>query len=232
MAGTLCSLTSIGGSNGEPVTSSPRWSPDGRWIYFDSTISTIDGHPGVYAISADGGRPRRATESEGAWTSASRDGRWIYFDSARSGEFQVWKKPATGGNAIQVTRHGGEKPFESPDGRFLHYEKSTPCNDPDGCASSWKVPIGGGAEQQMVKAVSCHGLNLVIGERGIYFNPDDDPPTVQFLNFATNHIEKIANLGEKGPACGFSLSPDGRWLIYALYEPTAGSDLMLVENLR
>jgi hypothetical protein len=35
-----------------------------------------------------------------------------------------------------------------------------------------------------------------------------------------------------GPACGFSLSPDGRWLIYALYEPTAGRDLMLVENFR
>jgi hypothetical protein len=145
----------------------------------------------------------------------------------------VWKKPATGGSAVQVTRHGGEKPFESPDGRFLYYAKptNTPCG-PDGCASIWKVPVGGDEEQQIVKSVSCGGMNFAIGERGVYFNPDDDPPTVQFLNFATNHIEKIANLGEKGPACGFSLSPDGRWLIYASYERTAGSDLMLVENFR
>jgi Tol biopolymer transport system component len=228
--GNPMQLTSIGPSNGDPGTARPRWSPDGRWIYFDSSI---DGRPGVYTISADGGRPRPATGSEGAWTFASRDGRWIYFDSTGSGESQVWKRPATGGSAVQVTRHGGEKPFESPDGRFLYYEKPTdaPCG-PDGCASIWKVQAGGGEEQQVVKSVSCFGMNSAFGERGIYFNPDDDPPTVQFLNFATNQIEKIAKLGEKGTACGFSLSPDGRWLIYALYEPTAGSDLMLVENFR
>jgi hypothetical protein len=56
---------------------------------------------------------------------------------------------------------------------------------------------------------------------------------VQFLNFATNHIEKIANLGKKFLGCGFSLSRDGHWLIYPLIEPkTTGSDLMLVENFR
>lgn len=228
--GSPMQFTSIGPSNGDPVTSIPRWSPDGRWIYFDSSI---DGHPGIYAISADGGRPRPATESEKAWTSASRDGRWVYFDSARSGESQIWKKPATGGSAVQVTRHGGEKPFASPDGRFLYYQKpaSTAC-DPDGCASIWKIPAAGGEEQQVVKSVSCYGLNSAVGERGVYFNPNDDPPTLQFLNFATNRLEKIANLGEEGPACGFSLSPDGRWLTYALYELTASSDLMLVENFR
>ena len=229
--GNPMQLTSIGGSNGEPVTASPRWSPDGRWIYFDSTI---DARPGVYAISADGGRPRPATESEGAWTSASRDGQWIYFDSDRSGESQVWKKPAKDGSAVQVTQHGGEKPFESPDGRFLYYEKpiDAPCG-PDGCASIWKVPVGGGIEQQMIKSVSCGGMNFAIGDRGVYFNPDDDPPTVQFLNFATNHIEKIANLGKKFLGCGFSLSRDGHWLIYPLIEPkTTGSDLMLVEKFR
>jgi Tol biopolymer transport system component/DNA-binding winged helix-turn-helix (wHTH) protein len=228
--GNPLQVTSIGPRYGDPITAQPRWSPDGRWIYFESNI---DGRPATYTISADGGRPRPAVDREGAWTSASRDGRWIYFDTDSSGESQVWKKPATGGSAVQVTRHGGGQPFESPDGRFLYYQKpaDTPC-DPDGCASIWKVPVGGGQEQQIVKSVSCYGMNSAFGDRGVYFNPNDDPPTLQFLNFATNQIEKIANLGENGPACGFSLSPDGHWLIYALYEPTAGSNLMLVENFR
>ena len=35
------------------------------------------------------------------------DGQWIYFHSDRSGSRQIWKIPAAGGNAIQVTRGGG-----------------------------------------------------------------------------------------------------------------------------
>ena len=54
----------------------------------------------------------------------SRDERWIYFDSARTGEQQVWKIPANGGEAIQLTQDGGFAPLESPDGKFLHYVKS------------------------------------------------------------------------------------------------------------
>ena len=37
----------------------------------------------------------------------SRDGKWIYFASDRSGEYQVWKMPAGGGEAVQLTRKGG-----------------------------------------------------------------------------------------------------------------------------
>ena len=67
------------------------------------------------------------------------------------------------------------------------------------------------------------------GQHGIYFTSEDDPQTVQCLDFSTN---KIAKLGEQ-PAGGFSLSPDGRYLLYTLYvPPIGGSDLMLVENFR
>ena len=70
------------------------------------------------------------------------------------------------------------------------------------------------------------------GQHGIYFTSEDDPQTVQCLDFSTNKIEKIAKLGEQ-PAGGFSLSPDGRYLLYTLYvPPIGGSDLMLVENFR
>lgn len=188
------------------------------------------GHKDAYAISGDGGRPRPATDGEAGWTAASRDGRWIYFESSRSGESQIWKIPVSGGSAGQVTKRGGSKPVMSPDGRFLYYFKSLDVWH-DGL---WKVPVDGGDEIQVAESASGGDgwNNFAAGERGIYFSSSDDPQTVLFLDFSTNKIERIAKLGGE-PTGSFSLSPDGRYLLYTLYEPSSGgADLMLVENFR
>jgi Tol biopolymer transport system component len=87
---------------------SPRWSPDGRWIAFDSTAA---GSPDVYVIGAAGGTPRRLTmeplaDIEPSW---SHDGKWIYFVSDRGGQSHIWKAPFAGGPARQLTQgDGGE----------------------------------------------------------------------------------------------------------------------------
>jgi len=56
---------------------------------------------------------RRVTtgDSDDVVPSWSRDGRWVYFVSNRSGENQVWKVPAEGGEAVQVTRKEGSQPL-------------------------------------------------------------------------------------------------------------------------
>src|SRR5262249_40979068 len=82
-----------------PVVTTPRWSPDGRRIAFDSDAE--GGRFDIWVIGADGGKPARMTtnpanDGNPSW---SHDGRWIYFDSARTGEQQVWKMPADGGEA-------------------------------------------------------------------------------------------------------------------------------------
>ena len=70
-------------------------------------------------LEVAGGLPRRLTleASLDAVPSWSGDGRWVYFGSNRAGGLQVWKVPADGGPAIQVTRNGGFAAFESPDGK-------------------------------------------------------------------------------------------------------------------
>ena len=65
-----------------------------------------------------------ADPADDAVASWSRDGKWIYFASNRSGEDQVWKMPADGGEAVRVTRKGGFVAFESPDGQWVYYTKS------------------------------------------------------------------------------------------------------------
>src|SRR5262249_59416746 len=128
-------LTSIGHAG------APRWSPDGRQIVYDRGVS--GGSKDIYVINAEGGgQPRRLTTdpSDDIVPSWSHDGQWIYFCSKRSGSFQIWKMPASGGPAIQITKQGGFDNVESPDGRFLYYAKGR------GVPGIWRVPIQGGAE--------------------------------------------------------------------------------------
>jgi dipeptidyl aminopeptidase/acylaminoacyl peptidase len=86
-----------------------RWSPDGRWIAFDSRAA---GNPNIYVISAQGGVPRRLTsEPFGHFMpSWSPDGKRIYFKSDRSGSDQIWWIPASGGSLTQLTHRGHVRP--------------------------------------------------------------------------------------------------------------------------
>jgi Tol biopolymer transport system component len=168
-----------------------------------------------------------ANDGNPSW---SRDGRWIHFDSARTGEQQVWKIPADGGEAVQESRDGGFAPLESSDGKFLYYLKGlTETN-------LWKIPVQGGQALKVLEGLSNY-LNLAIVEKGVYFVPSRNTAvgsSVQFLSFATNKItpvvsvQKPLDLNSRG---GLAVSPDGRWILYTQFDQ-AGSELMLVENFR
>jgi serine/threonine protein kinase/Tol biopolymer transport system component len=211
------------GSNAMPLTSfggsyyimSDRWSPDGRDIYFSSDAS---GRNRLYVISANGGKPKPLAENLDGW---SRDGKWIYFGSKRSGEGQLWKKPVSGGDPVQVTRKGfGEGAIESTDGRLVYYEKG---------GGVWRVPIQGGEETRVLE--SFFNDNFAVVDQGIYFIPSAERSAIQYLSFATGKVSRIAGIGTREPDYGFSVSPDGRWLLYAQWE-SIRSDLMLVKNFR
>ena len=156
-------------------------------------------------------------------------GRWIYFDSARTGEQQVWKIPAEGGEAVEVTRDGGFAPLESPDSKFLYYAKSL------FDTSLWRIPIGGGPASKILEGVSNY-INLAIVDSGVFFVPTQNTPaagfSIQFLSFATNKIRLVANFDKPlafGALGGVSASQDGRWILYTQFDQS-GSELMLVEN--
>jgi Tol biopolymer transport system component len=156
------------------------------------------------------------------WSRWSRDGRWIYFASDRSGEYQVWKVPAGGGEAVRVTRKGGFAAFESSDGQWVYYTKN------DGARNLWKRHRDGGEEIQVLESVVAGAFALV--SEGIYFIPKADSVgrySIQFFDFATKRIRSISTV--ESPQGHLSLSPDGRWILYTQTDQV-GSDLMLVEN--
>jgi len=72
--------------------------------------------------------------------------------------------------------------------------------------------------------------NRPLVHHGIYFIPNAQPFSVRFLSFSSRKQLAVAKL-PRTPAWGFSVSPDGRWLLYSEWE-ALHADLMLVENLR
>jgi Tol biopolymer transport system component len=218
-------LTSFQG----PTVTTPRWSPDGRRIAFDSDAK--GGSFDIWVIGADGGKPVRMTthpanDGNPSW---SHDGRWIYFDSARTGEQQVWKMPADGGEAIQLTWDGGWAPLESPDGKFLYYTKYL------WDTSLWRVPVDGGQSAKVLEGLSAY-VNLAIVDTGIYFLPHS-LTSIQFLDLQTNQIRRIASferpVGMGGLGGGLAISPDGQWILYTnTRADQGGAELRLVENFR
>jgi Tol biopolymer transport system component len=156
----------------------------------------------------------------------SRDGNSIYFTSDRTGRYEVWKVPAAGGEASQVTQSGGGLAFESPDGQFVYYIKA---DDWDG--ELWKMPVSGGEGSKVLPSVIFRCYSLV--NEGIYFIPAPGPgakPSIHFLSFATGKVKTVAMMSAN-PFEGLSVSPDGRSILFTQFDQT-DSDLMLVENFR
>jgi YD repeat-containing protein len=219
---------------GPYLTGTPRWSPDGRWITFDSRSNDAgsEGNADIYLISAEGGQPRRLTSdpAEDVAPSWSRDGKWIYFGSTRGGNMQIWKVPAQGGQATQVTKQGGFEGFESVDGKWLYYAKGRLV------PGIWQTPTAGGEETPLLDHNRAGYWRFwAVTSKGIYFATANEPsrPVVEFFNFDADKVTTITTfdkpLSPTDP--GLAVAPNERSLLFAQMDQS-GSDLMLVENFR
>src|SRR4030095_5953357 len=205
----LSRLTDVGTYSG-----SPSWSPDGQQIAFDSREKG-SATANIYVISAQGGSPRRLTpadDHDDVVPSWSKEGQWIYFTSKRSGDWQVWKVPATGGDLVQITKKGGFLAFEEPDGKAIYYGK-------DKVPGIWKVPVDGGDEVLVLDKVWGEWGNWAVAADGIYYI---DPETkngaaIEFFSLSTRRITEIASLGKVSVSyVGLTVSPDRKWALYTL----------------
>jgi Tol biopolymer transport system component/predicted Ser/Thr protein kinase len=211
---------------------SPRWSPDARWIAFDAQAE--DGNYDIYVVDAAGGQPRRLTthpafEHFASW---SRDGKWIYFRSTRSGRSEIWRMPAGGGDAVQMTTTGGAGAWESWDGQTLYYSRHDG-NGPEGFSSGvFARPVGGGPERQILPSI--FRWDFFPAKDGIYYvalveSRRFNVLELRFLSFATGK-SKVLTRFQARTSQGLSVSADGKTILYSGRAPGAGADLVLIQN--
>jgi len=209
----------------------PAWSPDGSKIAF---LGRPEARFDIFVIGASGGSPRQLTagtsrENSPSW---SRDGRWIYFGSDRGGSRQLWKMPAEGGKATQLTQHGGHTGVESMDGKYFYYVVTA------SGGGIWKVPVDGGDETLVLPVNLRWWTNWALGDEGIYFldfTGEGNPRKMllKLFRFDTRQTTQIAALEQpvRHALVQLSLSPDARWLVYDQLDRSE-SDLMLIDNFR
>lgn len=210
---------------GGPV-GTPRWSPDGQQIAFDTVQK---GKSVIALVKVQGGAPHVlvAREFDSMMPSWSRDGQSVYFVSTAGNHLrQVWKQSVSGGPAVQVTHGGGGEAAESPDGKTLYYLKNS--------LGIWQVPVSGGTEALVLGLEHVDtSRHFYVSPTGLYFLASENPPwTVHFYRFATRQISFVATI-QRTPEFrtpSLSVSPDEHWLLYTQLDQ-AGEDLMMLKNV-
>ncbi|MBE0660648.1 MAG: PD40 domain-containing protein [Bryobacteraceae bacterium] len=210
------------------LTGMPNWSPDGKQIAFDSRV---EGSEGIWVVDAEGGAPRRLTQPPmtGFNPSWSRDGSTIYFCSRNSGRVELWKMPVAPGlpsqeRAVQVTRTGGWRGLESPDGRFLYYAQA----QQNGPVMRISLSGSGEAEVTVPSVNTLHNFALV--EDGMYYGISDSVSFVESISFydsSSGTSKPLINTGRRA-GIGLTVAPDRRTIVCTLMEERGGN-LWLVE---
>jgi Tol biopolymer transport system component len=215
-----------------PEMAAGWWSPDGQRMVFDATI---DGNRDIYVADTTGGQRKRLTDEPSAdgIASWSGDGRWIYFVSNRSGGPQIWKVPADGGPAAQVTIAGGFDPQASPDGRFVYYLDRAPQYGSVALpANLVRIPADGGSPTVVLDNV--RAFYWSVAEKGIFvLSMERDFDAVDVYDSATGKRARLGRLPWRvSRLCGrISISRNGRWLA-TNHVDRLDTNLMLVDNFR
>jgi Tol biopolymer transport system component/DNA-binding winged helix-turn-helix (wHTH) protein len=208
-------------------TGSPKWSPDGQEIVFDSRVS---GRPALYLVNPATASPNviPVADLDPSVPTWSRDGRWIYFRSGNPARPGVYKIARQGGSPVRVTPTDAMNALESADGKLLYFV------DPHGeirvrsLIATEEHPLIGIPRLRAPTdwVLTATGLFL------INVNHPKAAPSIDFFDLAKARITRSIPL-EKSPAYfgGLSLSPDGTWLAYSQVDAEV-SDLMLVEGFR
>ena len=143
---------------------------------------------------------------------ASVDGKWIYFLRRRSPE--VWRIPASGGEATRVTEDSGYNFQLSPDGRTFYYAKIR-----DGEVWIWSVDLSAASvAERAPKPLIRMSESFSPGRRGIYFLGRSATRQMAYFDLATGVSTPIKCPPDLTPGNRIGVSPDETSLLFSKTE--------------
>lgn len=207
----------------------PRWSPDGRLIAFDSRMA---GQTRIELLELSTGLTRVLVGAvEGAVTpSWSGDGRWVYFTSGRDGIRPACRVSVAGGPVEALTPREGLNPLESPDGRWLYFAR--------GGEGLLRVSLTTGTEEPILPSLKSafQGLWDVTPEALYYVDSAGDGEaecSVERLDLRTGQKRIVTKIPGMTSAHyqGLSVSADGKSLVFSRLDQARGEILVVdLEN--
>jgi eukaryotic-like serine/threonine-protein kinase len=217
----------------------PIWSPDGKWIAFDSTRK---GSHDLYMKPSNGEADEQllveSSEGKGAmdW---SPDGRYVlYASQAPMTAFDLWTIPVQGDRKPQVflrTRFDETMGQFSPDGRWVAYQSNESgqfqinVRPFPGPGAQWQISTGGGIAPRwrrdgrelyyiapdgwlMAAAIVANGATIEPGAPTMLFDP------------------RIVNGGTYAARLQYAVAADGGFLVNVVAQDTASPPITLVQH--
>lgn len=147
---------------------SPRYSPDGKRIAFESNRS---GSSEIWVCNSDGENPIRVTSFRGPLAGSpswSPDGKFLAIDCRPEGNADIYVISSEGGTPRRLTSDPAEDivPSWSQDGRWIYFSSHR-----NGRLQIWKVPAEGGEAIQMTQQGGFDPVESPDG-KWLYFTQD------------------------------------------------------------
>jgi len=221
------------------------WSPDGKWIYFQSSSHELSGVLDVYRVSVDGGTPmpvaadRYTTEyfavpapsgdAVAITARANAASQWWRKGHSHLDESEIWivKNSSTAAPVFEQITRGGAKdawPMWSVDGKSLYF-----MSDRSGAQNIWTAPAGAGVPKALTTFRDGRVLWPTMAKNGrmIAFERDFG---VWTLDIASAQAREVPIVLRGAPAAAavehrtvtdqiqeLALSPDGKKVAFTVH---------------
>ena len=193
---------------------SPKFSADGRFIYF---LSNRTGLMSVWRMNADGTNAQQITENQDVFAlDLSPDGKEIFYTARAENIYiqKLWKASADGTGARQLTETGVYSPRLSPDGKTI----AAYANDAESRSMKFMLlSAETGEPLRQIDAPAGEGFALFDWKpdgRGLYLTThQNDTTTLWFKTLDGKAATKIKEWQNEG-FFRLNVSRDGKYLFY------------------